>query len=409
MSRVWLRWMPAVVVPAVIAAGVLIPLQAGAVTDLPDKTADEVLALVSDSSVSAFSGKLEQSSALGLPDISALSGASSGSMPGPGNDQDSTEGTAETTEGANAATSALGLLTGSHTSRIFVDGPENARVQIQDSLDERNFVRSGDDLWFYDSATNAATHATIPAGSVDQARAAAEAEKAQIPGDVPTPAELADRFLTGIDASTAVTVGTDTQVAGRGTYELLLTPRTDGTLVQSVAIFVDAETGFTLGVTVLADGQDDAAFQVAYSEISFEAPDASLFAFTPPADATVTEQALPSYDELTQQAADKAAARGITPESLAEAEATKQDMIDNLPFTLIGTGWDAIAALPAGSVPADLTENPMFAQLTSAVDGGQAFSTTLANVLLTDEGRVFAGSVPISALQDAAAAAPAAE
>ncbi len=409
MSRVWLRWMPAVVVPAVIAAGVLIPLQAGAVTDLPDKTADEVLALVSDSSVSAFSGKLEQSSALGLPDISALSGASSGSMPGPGNDQDSTEGTAETTEGANAATSALGLLTGSHTSRIFVDGPENARVQIQDSLDERNFVRSGDDLWFYDSATNAATHATIPAGSVDQARAAAEAEKAQIPGDVPTPAELADRFLTGIDASTAVTVGTDTQVAGRGTYELLLTPRTDGTLVQSVAIFVDAETGFPLGVTVLADGQDDAAFQVAYSEISFEAPDASLFAFTPPADATVTEQALPSYDELTQQAADKAAARGITPESLAEAEATKQDMIDNLPFTLIGTGWDAIAALPAGSVPADLTENPMFAQLTSAVDGGQAFSTTLANVLLTDDGRVFAGSVPISALQDAAAAAPAAE
>ena len=409
MSRVWLRWMPAVVVPAVIAAGVLIPLQAGAVTDLPDKTADEVLALVSDSSVSAFSGKLEQSSALGLPDISALSGASSGSMPGPGNDQDSTEGTAETTEGANAATSALGLLTGSHTSRIFVDGPENARVQIQDSLDERNFVRSGDDLWFYDSATNAATHATIPAGSVDQARAAAEAEKAQIPGDVPTPAELADRFLTGIDASTAVTVGTDTQVAGRGTYELLLTPRTDGTLVQSVAIFVDAGTGFPLGVTVLADGQDDAAFQVAYSEISFEAPDASLFAFTPPADATVTEQALPSYDELTQQAADKAAARGITPESLSQAEVTKQDNLDNLPFTLIGTGWDTIAQLPAGSIPADLTSDPMFAQITSAVDGGQAFSTALANGLLTDDGRVFAGSVPLSALQDAAAAAPAAE
>ena len=410
MSRVWLRWMPAVVVPAVIAAGVLIPLQAGAVSDLPDKTADEVLALVSDGSISAFSGKLEQSSALGVPDLSALSGGSTGSMPGPGGDQDSTEGTAaETPEGANAATTALGLLTGSHTSRIFVDGPENARVQIQDNLDELNFVRSGDDLWFYDSATNAATHAIIPAGSEDQARAAAEAEKAQTPGDVPTPAELADRFLTGIDASTAVTVGTDTESAGRGTYELRLTPRTDGTLVQSVSIFVDAETGFPLGVTVLADGQDDAAFQVAYSEISFDAPDASLFAFTPPADATVTEQTLPSYDELTQQAADKAAARGITPESLAEAEATKQDMIDNLPFTLIGTGWDAIAAFPAGSVPADLTENPMFAQLTSAVDGGQAFSTTLANVLLTDEGRVFAGSVPISALQDAAAAAPAAE
>ncbi|MFO7690983.1 MAG: hypothetical protein R6W83_10615, partial [Cryobacterium sp.] len=411
----WLRWMPAVVVPAVIAAGVLIPLQAGAVTDLPDKTADEVLALVNDSSVTAFSGKLEQSSALGLPDLSAMPGAPAGTMPGPGLDDDLADGTAETTDAADAteatalASSALQLLTGSYTSRVYVDGPDNARLQIQDRLAERNFVRSGDDLWYYDSATNEATHATIPAGSADQARADAEAKKAEMPGDVPTPAELADRFLTEIDDSTAVSVGTDTEVAGRATYELLLTPRADGTLVQSVSIYVDAETGFPLGVTVLAEGQEDTAFQVAFTEVSFDAPDASLFAFTPPADATVTEQTLPGYDELKQRALDQAAAEGLSPESLPETEMTKQDVIDDLPFTLIGEGWGAIAELPAGSVPVELTQNPMFAQITSAVDNGQVFSTTLANVLVTDDGRVFAGSVPVSALQAAAAAAPAAE
>jgi hypothetical protein len=43
MSRRWLRWLPAVAVPAVIAAGVLIaPLMAGAL-DLPDRSADQLL------------------------------------------------------------------------------------------------------------------------------------------------------------------------------------------------------------------------------------------------------------------------------------------------------------------------------------------------------------------------------
>lgn len=68
MSRNSLRWLPAIVVPAVVVAAVIaVPLQAGAAVDLPDKTPEQVLLLVNDSTVSAFSGTVAQSADLGLP------------------------------------------------------------------------------------------------------------------------------------------------------------------------------------------------------------------------------------------------------------------------------------------------------------------------------------------------------
>jgi len=50
-----------------------------------------------------------------------------------------------------------------------------------------------------------------------------------------------------------------------------------------------------------------------------------------------------------------------------------------------------------------MTSSKIFAQVTSAVDGGRLLSTALVNVLLTDDGRLFAGSVPLERLQTAAA------
>ena len=47
MTRKWLRWMPAVAVPAVIAAGALAgSLPASAGDPLPDKTPEQVLHMI---------------------------------------------------------------------------------------------------------------------------------------------------------------------------------------------------------------------------------------------------------------------------------------------------------------------------------------------------------------------------
>jgi outer membrane lipoprotein-sorting protein len=347
MSRTWLKWMPAVAVPAVIAVGVLaVPLQAGASTDLPDLTPREVLELVAGSTVDTFSGTLEQSSELGLPELPSTGDAATGE-----------------------AADALDLLTGSHTVRIYQDGADQRRVQVQDPLSERNLIQNGADVWVYDSADNTAAHTRLPA----DADAQANPERSYTPG------ELADAFLTEVASTTIVGLGDNTRVAGRGAYELLLTPNSADTLVGSVAIAVDAETGLPLRVTVTAADATEPAISVAFTSLSLDAPAADLFSFTPPAGATVTEEILPAKPDRAHAAPPEVDANGAT---------------------VIGTGWDAVVAVPAdASDLTELTASPLYSQLTEAVDGGRAVSTTLLSVLVTDDGRVFAGAVSVERLQ----------
>lgn len=353
MSRTWVKWMPAVAVPAVIAVGVLaVPLQAGAATDLPEKSPREVLELVAGSDVDTFSGTLEQSSDLGLPEIPSTADAQAGEF-----------------------ADALELLTGDHTVRVYQNGADQSRVQVQDTMSERNLIQNGSDLWLYDSADNTATHLTLP----DAGGTPTSPEKAYTPG------ELADTFLAEVTPTTIVSLGENTEVAGRGAYELVLTPNTTDTLVDSVAIAVDAETGLPLGVQVTAQDAEEPAISVAFTSLSLDAPSADLFAFTPPAGATVTEETLPDTTGHTDKTRPDAQSSGVT---------------------VVGTGWDAVVLMPAdadGAGLAELTASPLYSQLTEAVDGGRAVSTTLMSVLVTDDGRVLAGSVPVERLQAVAA------
>ncbi|WP_165065510.1 LolA family protein [Marisediminicola senii] len=393
MSRNSLKWLPAIVVPAVVITGIVaLPLQAGAAVDLPDKSAKDVLLMVADSDVTAFSGEVEKTANLGLPSMDVSAGLSPGmvdqmSEQVPEGMEDFVPGAAAT--GAMAA--ALELFSGSHTARVYVDGPDKVRVQVQDSLAERNIVSNGTDAWLYDSESNTATHAEIPAELTADIEEKIAAAQVLAPADLSTPSQIADRFLSEIDPSTTVSVGTDGVVAGRSAYELILTPKTTETLVESVSIAVDSETGLPLGVTVRAVGQEDPAFRAAFTEIDLSAPASTLFDFTPPAGATVDELAVP---EMTDGQKPE-----LTPEQQAEVDALRA-----APPVVTGEAWSTVVELPADTIPAELRENELLAELTTEVDGGRVLSTSLVNVLLATDGRVFAGSVPVAQLQAAASA-----
>ncbi|MFP7761937.1 LolA family protein [Marisediminicola sp. LYQ85] len=369
MTRKWTKWVPAAAVPAIIAAGVIVaPLGATAAGDLPEKSPRELLDFAAAADVDAFAGTVEQTSELGLPDLSAL--GSTDSPDATGSDSD--------------LASMLDLATGSHTARVWVDGAERARLQVLDPLAERNLIRSGDDVWFYSSTDQTATHVTLP--DVPEGVAAdARAEKERYIESLDrSPAELADELYAAVDESTEISVGSESEVAGRAAYELRLDPDDADTLVDSVSVSIDAETGLALAVEVRAVGAADPVFRSAFTEITLETPDASVFEFTPPEGATVTEKALP-----TGPSGDRA-----VPETGGDESGAP---------TVIGSGWSTVVELGDVEVPAELAESPLFDTATTAVDGGRAFSTALVSVLLTDDGRVLAGAVPVSVLQAAAA------
>ncbi|NQX28783.1 DUF2092 domain-containing protein [Microbacteriaceae bacterium VKM Ac-2854] len=345
MTKKWLRWTPAVAVPVVIAGFVIaVPMSANASADLPEKSASELLQFVQASDVTALSGTLSQTSDLGLPDLSSLE--------------------------SDGGSDALELLTGDHEARVYLDEGVGARVQVLDSMAERDVISNGTGVWLYDSEQQTAVHSTL---------AQYESGEPAIPETVPTPAELADRFLAAIDPTTTVAVGSNTSVAGRDAYELVLSPKSDTTLVGSVKIAVDGETGVPLSVAVTADGGTAPAFSVGFTSVSFETPDASLFQFTPPAGTEVTEQAAP------------------------EQHADGGDPVGEKP-TVTGAGWDAIVELPAAAADdeAGRGDNPLLDQVMTATASGHVLQTALVSVLVTDDGRVFAGAVPATALEAAA-------
>jgi outer membrane lipoprotein-sorting protein len=360
MPRTWKRWIPAAAAPVVVGAVVLGGVFAtSASADPAEKTPQQVLELAASSTVDTFSGTIEQSSNLGLPDASGLTGS-----------------TGVDSSSSDSLSSALELLTASHTLRVYVDGPDRSRVQILDDMAERDAIRNGDDLWLYDSSDDTAVHSTLPADA---------STSPEISTESLTPAELATRFLDAVDASTNVSVGDPVQVAGRSAYDLILTPDSSTTLVSSVEIAVDADTGLPLSVDVFAQGASDAAFHVAFSSLSLDAPAAELFDFAPPAATEVTEKAFPSADEAPS------------------GDTTAPDAGTHPDPAVTGTGWDTIVEVPSTADSASLTDSPMLSQLTTAVEGGHVLQTTLLTVLITDDGRVLAGAVPVESLQATAA------
>lgn len=344
-----LRWLPAVVAPAAVAAvAVAVPLSAGAAGSLPEKSPEQVLELVAKSdSLPGFSGTVRQTSDLGLPQLPAGVGSGSGS--------DADAGSA----------SAVELLTGTHTARVYESGDDARRVQVLDSMGERDVVRNGNDVWFWDAKHNTATHVTVP-------------ERSAGTTDVSSPADAARRALDAIDDSTAVAVDGSASVAGRDAYRLVLTPRSSGTTVGTVGIAVDAETGLPLQVEVTARGATSPAFSVGFTSIDLTKPADSLFDFQPPSGATVKQQSLPVHSSSSSSDGERPA--------------------------VVGTGWDAVVTVDAGaSAASGIGSDEVFQQLTKPAEGGRVLSTTLVNVLVTDDGRILAGAVPVSRLEAVAA------
>lgn len=383
-------------VPAVIAAGVLagsIPARAG--DPLPEKSPAEVLALLGQHKVSTFSGTVEQSSDLGLPELPPA-----GPTSGPAS--------------AGGAASLFELLSGGHTARVYMDGKAKVRVQVVDRLAERDIVRRGNDVWFYSSKDNSTAHLTLPSFASDlplYIPPTAGPQNPNVPPAEPdkpggththTPADIAGHLLAKVEPSTAVSIGEDVDVAGRTAYNLVLEPRTDATLVGKVAIAVDGETGMPLSVQVTARGASSPSFRAGFTSLSLDAPDDSLFTFAPPPDSPVKELQFRDPDRWPLNF--RAPGMIITPEDLA---ALRQHPARP---SVTGTGWETVVGIPAaaagGTLADSLLRDPLLSQAAVAVPGGRLLSTTLLNVLITDDGRIFAGMVQPNRLQAAASAAP---
>ncbi|WP_225100498.1 DUF2092 domain-containing protein [Streptomyces sp. CoH27] len=363
----------AVVGVAAATIGLVPALAASGDPDLPKITAKQLIDKIAKSDVQQLSGTVKISTDLGLPNLGGLesslvSGAGKGSGEG-----SSADPQAKLTE----------LVTGTHTLRVATDGPDKQKVSLLESGSEYSLIHDGTNVWGYDSKTNSVFHGT----SADSGK-----DKTEPPA---TPKDFADQALKAVDDTTSVTVDGTEQVAGRAAYKLLIKPRQSGTTVGAISIAVDSKTGMPLKFTLTPKSGGAAVVDAGFTEVSFAKPSASTFAFTPPKGAKVTEQKKDGADR------EHAVKRGedFTP--------------GHDKGTVLGKGWTSIATfetgskggLPTGGSKAgDLSGflGSLGDQVSGKFGKGTVFSTRLINVLMTDDGKVYAGAVTKSALVKAA-------
>lgn len=268
-------------------------------------------------------------------------------------------------------------------ARVYTDGAGKFRLSLDKRMSETTVVGDGGTVWIWDSADR----------SVRKIPHDANADTPKVPEQLADPSNAAAKLVAAMQADSNVAVDGTSTVAGRPVYQLLLTPKpTEKTLLREVRVAIDSELRVPLRLEVLANGQADPALDIAFSEFTPGTQDASLFQFTPPAGAKVTETK--PGDKIDPKAA--------------------SDLFAQLNPQLVGTGWDTVVV---AKIPADLlsgamggkTDGPnamnLIRQIAKPVNGsfgqGWVISTKVATVLITSDGRAAIGAVPQQVLIDA--------
>jgi outer membrane lipoprotein-sorting protein len=365
---------PIAAVAVVAGVGTLGPVVADASPKLPTISAQDLLAKVQTAKVDGLSGTVSSSADLGLPAIPGMAGD----------------------HGSNQITD---MLSGQHTARVAFATPDKARVSVLDNQAERLWTTDGTSAWAYDSSKREATKLTLPANKN------AKPEKAQ-PRSY-DPQAVAKQFLAAIDPTTTVQVSGTEKVAGRDAYKLRLVPKTDKTTVGSVTLAIDSKTWVPLDVTVMPRTGSSAALELGFTSVSFGAPSASSFTFTPPKGVKITDQKAPS----TMAPGGKIPKQVEPPKALPRKPGTAGPEKP----TVIGQGWDSVVMIKGAQTSGlnGMTGSGSLAQLLAkapTVQGswgkGKLVTSKMVSALITDDGRVFAGLVTPDTLQAAAAKAP---
>jgi hypothetical protein len=309
--------------------------------------------------------------------------------------------------GYDDPTSVTSLLAGSHTIKIWSDLPGRLRLAVPVPMGESDFILNGTTAWLWESNTDSVTRFVIPSGP-DRMRAVKRVTPL-------TPQQAAREALAAVGPTTRVSTETNVTIAGQPAYQLVVAPRSSGSLIGKVTIALDAQhLNVPLRVQVFARGASSPAFQIGYTSISFVTPAAANFSFTPPRGAHVQTVLAPAAGWV-----------GYSPRQARPATLPQ--------FRVIGSGWLSVAVLPAsalsevagqgnraavagqaarsasgggGSVSSGAVVGALLAAahpVHGAWGSGRLLHTSLMSMLITSTGHVLIGAVTPSVLYAAAA------
>lgn len=201
-------------------------------------------------------------------------------------------------EGANLASGsgqggeiASNPLLAGGSGRLWIAKDGRVRLELQAEKGDTQVIYDGHTVSAYDAATNTLYRYTPPAGQHGSGESSGDAQPA------PQPPSLAriEEAISHVERHATLSGATPDDVAGRPAYTVRAEPRERGSLLRAAELSFDAANGAPLRAAVYSTASADPVLELAATEISFGPVPASVFAFSPPANAKIEEISAPSH------------------------------------------------------------------------------------------------------------------
>jgi outer membrane lipoprotein-sorting protein len=184
------------------------------------------------------------------------------------------------------------LVTGA-SGRMWVSKEGRVRLELQSEKGDTQVLYDGHTMSVYDASSNTLYRYTVPADEgTSSDGSGSDTTKALHEAPSVAKIEEAISHLDHVNVSGA----TPTDIAGQAAYTVRVSPKESGSLIGGGELSWDAANGVPLRAAIYSSTSSSPTIELIATSISYGPVAASVFEFTPPADAKVEEVVLPKKD-----------------------------------------------------------------------------------------------------------------
>jgi outer membrane lipoprotein-sorting protein len=181
------------------------------------------------------------------------------------------------------------LVTGA-SGRLWIAKDGRLRLELQSEQGDTQIYYDGQrTVSMYDASSNTLYRYTIPA---HEGSSGDGSDSTTAGHEIPTVAKI-EEAISHLSKHANVSGATPTDIAGQAAYTVRVSPNEGGSLIGGAELSWDAVHGVPLRAAIYSSTSSSPALELAATSISYSPVEASVFEFTPPANAKVEEVTLP--------------------------------------------------------------------------------------------------------------------
>jgi outer membrane lipoprotein-sorting protein len=238
------------------------------------------------------------------------------------------------------------LATGA-SGRLWIARDGRVRLELQSQKGDTQIYYDGQHIVsMYDASSNTLYRYTIPTheGGPGDSSSSGSGDGEH---EIPTVAKI-EEAISHLGKHASVSGATPTDIAGQAAYTVRVSPNESGSLLGGAELSWDAVHGVPLRAAIYSSTSSSPALELAASSISYGPVEASVFEFTPPANAKVEEVVLPHKHSGDRGSSTQSGERphvtgqghGITSIAVIESKAKAGD--DQTPQTTLPEGLQKV-------------------------------------------------------------------